>query len=143
MSKSTEYQTVLRDCTAYLRYVVHEASIRVFLSPRPPRHPPTAIMSQTPLKTDPCSPLQSIFEAALKAYTEKTGIDLTKHSLFSELTTCDSANAILTVLQKEFDQSGSSNNSLTKWLDPIVHILYTFSVTIGTGVSLVRLGSSR
>jgi hypothetical protein len=80
---------------------------------------------------------QYIYDKALEEYKKTTKKDLTSHALFSRLYTCDSADAILAVLRsqiREFDQSTNSNDRLTKWLDPIVHVLYTFSATIGAAV---------
>jgi hypothetical protein len=93
-------------------------------------------MSQTP------SDIPSIFNTALEAYKKKTGKDLTSHPLFTELTTCDSANAILTVLRNQvpvFDQPSNRDDKFTKWLNPTVNVLYVFSATLGEGVGLVRL----
>lgn len=53
---------------------------------------------------------------------------------------CDSPTPILTVLHqqvREFDQSQSSNEALSKWLDPTVNVLYALSGTLGEGVGLV------
>jgi hypothetical protein len=93
-------------------------------------------MSQT------TSDIPSIFNTALEAYKKKTGKDLTSHPLFTELTTCDSANAILTVLRNQipvFDQPSSRDDKFTKWLNPMVNVLYVFSAALGEGVGLVRL----
>jgi hypothetical protein len=38
---------------------------------------------------------------------------------------------------QELDRSQSSDNRLTKWLDPTVNILYALSATLGEGVGLV------
>jgi hypothetical protein len=88
------------------------------------------------------SHFRSIFDTALEAYKKKTGKDLTTHPLLAQLTTCDSANDILTVLQSQilsFDQPRSREDKFTKWLNPTVNVLYVFSATLGEGVSLVRL----
>jgi hypothetical protein len=86
------------------------------------------------------SSYQLVFDNALDAYKKKTGKDLGSHPLLRELEACDSPNDVLTILQGDIsgsDQSCSSNERLTKWLDPAVKALYTFSATIGTDIGLV------
>ena len=84
---------------------------------------------------------QFIFNSALKAYEKQTKRDLLAHPLAAHLQVCQSPSAILAVLQQqvqELDQSRTSDERLTKWLEPTVNVLYTFSETIGEGVGLVR-----
>jgi hypothetical protein len=40
---------------------------------------------------------------------------------------------------QRFHQSRGCDESLTKWLDPTVKVLYSLSTTLGEGVSLVCL----
>jgi hypothetical protein len=71
-----------------------------------------------------------IFAAALKEYKEQTKKDIDSHPLANQLTSCDSPNAVLTVLQTQvqtFDRSESANEMWTKLLDPTVNVLYAFS----------------
>jgi hypothetical protein len=85
---------------------------------------------------------QSIFHASLKAYEKHTKKDLLAHPLAVQLHSCDSAAAILTVLQdqmQEFEQSRSLDERLTKWLDPTVNVLLAFSEALGEGVGLVNI----
>ena len=87
------------------------------------------------------SNFQVIFNNALKAYERRTKKDLLAHPLAAQLQDCDSHSSILILLQQqvqELNQSQSSDERLTKWLDPTVKVLYTFSETLGEGVSLVR-----
>jgi len=89
------------------------------------------------------SNFQLIFNNALKAYEKQTKKDLLAHPLAAELQACDSPTSILAVLQhqvQDLNQSRTSNERLTKWLDPTVNVLYAFSETLGEGVSLVCLG---
>ena len=82
----------------------------------------------------------SIFNAALETYKRKTQKDLTSHPLLSSLQSCDSPDAILTVLREQipaFSQSQSGDDGLTKWVAPTVNVLYAFSATLGGGVGLV------
>ncbi|KAH9061881.1 hypothetical protein EDB87DRAFT_1576215 [Lactarius vividus] len=97
-------------------------------------------MSGHPLANYPSSNFESIFKTAFKAYKKQTGRDIMSHPLAAQLKTCDSPDAILTVLRaqvEEFDQSRRDDERLTKWLDPTVNVLYAFSATLGEGVGLV------
>ncbi|KAH9031256.1 hypothetical protein EDB84DRAFT_174018 [Lactarius hengduanensis] len=83
------------------------------------------------------SNFKSVLDTALAEYKEKTGKDLRAHQLAHELETCESVNAVLNILRdqaKAFEQPG--NQKLMKWIDPLVHVLYTFSGALGDGVSL-------
>src|SRR5580658_3290759 len=97
-------------------------------------------MSHTPPTSSSSSNFQVIFNNALKAYERRTKKDLLAHPLATQLQYCDSHSSILIVLQQqvqELNQSQSSDERLTKWLDPTVKVLYTLSETLGEGVSLV------
>ena len=81
-----------------------------------------------------------MLDAALVEYKKKTGDDLLAHWLALEVQTCQSVDAVLDVLReqaKAFDRSG--DQKLMKWIDPLVHVLYTFSDALGDGVSLVLI----
>ena len=83
---------------------------------------------------------QPIFEKALQEYKKKTGKDLTAHPLAAEIKGCNSPEDILTVLEgkaSELNQSRSSDERLTKWLNPTVNILNALSATLGEGAGLV------
>ena len=80
----------------------------------------------------------------MKLYQKQTKKDLTTHPLASQLQSCDSTSAIITVLQdqiREFDQAHSSDDRLTKWLNPTVNVLCAFSAAVSGGVSLVSLAN--
>ncbi|KAF8492082.1 hypothetical protein F5888DRAFT_1909336 [Russula emetica] len=97
-------------------------------------------MSHTRPTSTSYSNFQLIFNNALKAYERRTKKDLLAHPLAAQLQPCDSPSSILIVLQQqvqELNQSQSSDERLTKWLDPTVNVLYTLSETLGEGVSLV------
>jgi hypothetical protein len=83
------------------------------------------------------SNFQLIFDNALKAYEKRTKNDLLKHPLADRLQACDSASSILTVLQEQVQELNKSQSSNTKWLDPTVNVLLTFSETLGQGVGSV------
>ena len=111
------------------------------IPPRPSQFP---VMSQTPAKTVTSSNFQAIFQAALKSYQKQTKSDLIAHPLASQLKSCNSTTAILTILQdqvQEFDKSRNGDERLTKWLGPTVNVLSAFSAAVSGGVSLVGLGS--
>ena len=100
-------------------------------------------MSQVhPIASSSSSNFQSVFNAALEAYENKTKCKLLTHPLAAQLQSCDSPIAILSVLQdltKQFDQRRNSDERLTNWLNPTVNVLYAFSDFIGQGVGLVSL----
>jgi hypothetical protein len=101
-------------------------------------------MSQIPTATSSNSYYQSIFDNALEAYKKKTKEDLRFHPLLSKLESCHSPGAVLSVLREQisaFNQSGNTDERFTKWLNPTVNVLYTFSGVIGGGISLVYLGT--
>jgi hypothetical protein len=99
-------------------------------------------MSAVPSTSTPHSNFVSIFNAALETYNRKTKKDLTSHPLLPTLQSCDSPEAILTVLREHipaFGQSQNGDDRLTKWVAPTVNVLYLFSATISTGVGLVNI----
>jgi len=84
----------------------------------------------------------SIFNAAFESYKRKTKKDLASHPLLPSLQTCDSPEAVLTVLREQvpaFRESQSCDDGLTKLVTPTVYVLYSFSGTIGQGVGLVNI----
>ncbi|KAF8261696.1 hypothetical protein EI94DRAFT_1789338 [Lactarius quietus] len=71
--------------------------------------------------------------------------DIASHPLAAQLQSCESPNAILTVLRAQiqaFDQSQSTNDKLTTWLDSTVNVLYAFSSTLNSTIGLVFPPSS-
>ena len=103
-------------------------------------------MSQTPTTAAASSEshFQAIFQAALKSYQKQTKKDLLAHPLASQLESCNSTSAILTILQdqvREFDKSCISDERLTKWLGPTVNVLCAFSAAVSGGVGLVSLNT--
>ena len=87
------------------------------------------------------SNLKAIFEASLKAYEEKMENSLLKDPLMAQLQACNSPTEILKVLRthvQQFEQSTSGDDKLTKWLNPIVNVLYASSSVISAGVGLVN-----
>ena len=84
----------------------------------------------------------AIFNAALENYKRETKKDLAAHPLLPSLQSCDSPEAILTVIQEQipaFSQSQNGDDGLTNWVTPTVNVLYSFSATLGGGVGLVDI----
>jgi hypothetical protein len=84
----------------------------------------------------------SIFNAALESYKRKTKKDLASHPLLPSLQSCDSPEAVLTVLRDQipaFSQSQNGDDGLTKWVAPTVNVVYAFSAALGQGVGLVNI----
>ena len=113
-----------------------------------PEYPPLSLnsaftlMSHTQSAAASSSNFQLIFSNALDMYRKRTKKDLLTHPLAARLQACDTPTAILTILREQIhglDQSQSSAERWSKWLDPTVNVLFTFSGTIGAGVGLVRL----
>jgi hypothetical protein len=111
--------------------------------------PPTNLFSRSqlmsqahPIASSSSSNFQSVFNSALDSYEKTTKCKLLSHPLATQLQSCDSPTAILSVLQdliQQFDHRRSSDERLTNWLNPTVNVLYAFSGFIGQGVGLVSL----
>jgi hypothetical protein len=90
---------------------------------------PPSIMSAGPSTSTSHSKFIPIFNAALESYKRKTKKDLAKHPLLSCLQSCDSPEAVLTVLRDQipaFNQSQNRDDGLTKWVIPTERIVYVF-----------------
>ena len=104
------------------------------------RTQPASTMSQVPPTSSSSTNFETIIAAALKVYNEQTKNDIALHPLATQLQSCDSPTAILAVLRTQvqsFNQTQSADEKWTKWLDPTVNVLYSFSATLGNGVGLV------
>jgi hypothetical protein len=100
-------------------------------------------MSTVPSTSTSHSNFVSIFNAALETYKRKTKKDLASHPLLPSLQSCESSEAVLTVLREQipaFSQSQNGDDRLTKWVTPTVNVLYSFSATLGGGIGLVSIG---
>ena len=74
--------------------------------------------------------LQTVFADVLKRYKKWTKEDIAAHSLATQIESCNSPNAVLTVLQTQvrtFDPSPSANERWTRLLHPTITVLYAFS----------------
>jgi hypothetical protein len=82
----------------------------------------------------------AIFNAASIEYQTVTGRRLDVHPLAAQLDTCHTPDAISHVFRTQvraFRKFRKGDEKLMAWLDPIVHILFTFSATLGEGIGLV------
>jgi hypothetical protein len=104
------------------------------------QHPPTAACSTN---------FETIFTAALKTYNKQTKQDIASHPLAVQLQSYDSPSDILTVLRAQvqsLNQSQSAGEKWTKWLDPTVNVLSSFSASlkdVAGPVNCKSLGHSR
>jgi hypothetical protein len=107
--------------------------------------PTLTFMSQSPanpIASSSSSNFQLIINNALDKYKRLTKNDLLSHPLATQIQSCDSPTAILSVLHQQLqgqDQSRSSDERWSRWLDPTINVLYALSSTLAAGVSLVRL----
>jgi len=84
----------------------------------------------------------AIFEAAASDYQRITGNPLDTHPFAMQLDKCDSPQSFSNVLRTKAQalsalRKGDDKIELMAWLDPIVHILFTFSATLGEGIGIV------
>ena len=83
----------------------------------------------------------SIFNAALNEYQRLTKKSLDTNPFAAQLDTCQNPEAISTLFRTQaqaFTKFREGDERLMSWLDPTIHILSTFSDTLGEGVGLVR-----
>jgi hypothetical protein len=90
------------------------------------------------------SNFQLVINNALDKYKKRTKNDLIIHPLAAQLQSCNSPTAILAVLQQQvqgLDQSRSTDERWSRWLDPTVSVIYALSSTLAAGVGLVCLST--
>ena len=95
----------------------------------------------TPSTSTSTPNFQSVLNAALEKYENKTKNRLLTHPLATQLQSCNSPAKILSVLEglvQRFDQR-TRDDRLRNWLNPTVNVLYALSATLGGGVGLVNL----
>jgi hypothetical protein len=85
---------------------------------------------------------QSIFNAALEAYKNKTGKDLSSHPLLHDPIDHQSPEHFIAALRREgfhtdLDQPGSSHDTSTAWLDTTVNVTIQVFQVIRPGLGLV------
>jgi hypothetical protein len=99
-------------------------------------------MSHTQSTASSSPNFQLIINNALDKYKKRTKNDLLAHPLAAQLQSCDSPSAIIAILQQQvqtLDQSRSSDERWSNWLDPTVNVLYALNSRLGAGVGLVCL----
>jgi hypothetical protein len=99
-------------------------------------------MSHSHLTASSSNNFQLIINDALNSYKKRTKKDLLSHPLAAQLQACNSPGDILAILHQQvqgLDQSRSTDDRWTKWLDSTVTVLYTLSETLGEGISLVSI----
>jgi hypothetical protein len=82
----------------------------------------------------------AVFNAASTEYQRVTGKRLDTHPFAAQLDTCHGPKAVSDLLRAQaqaFSSFRKDNDKLMAWLDPVIHILFTFSATLGEGISLV------
>ena len=84
----------------------------------------------------------AIFNAATDEYQRLTGKCLDTHPFATQLKTCQNSEAISNVFQAQeqaFYKIFKGDERLMAWLDPTIHILFTFSAMLGEGIGLVSI----
>ena len=94
--------------------------------------------SQTQAATSPAN-FESMLVEALIEFEKKTGKDLQAIWLASEMKTCQHVDGVFEIVRNHANAFERSDQALMKWIDPLVHVLYTFSDALGDVVSLVRV----
>ena len=82
----------------------------------------------------------AIFNAASSEYARVTGKRLDTHPFAVQLNACDSPKAVSDLLHSQaqaFSKFHKGDEKLMAVLDPTIHILFTFSATLGEGIGLV------
>jgi hypothetical protein len=88
-------------------------------------------MSHTRSTASSSSNFQVIINNALKVYNKRTKNDILLHPLAAQIQTYQSPADILAILQQQV-QGLDREDRWTKWLDPTINVLLTFSQTAGT-----------
>ena len=96
--------------------------------------------NQTAVSSTSTNNFTAIFNTASSEYQRVTGNHLDTHPFAAQLDTCDSPAAVSDLLWTQaqaFTKFRKGDEKLMTWLDPIVHILFTFSATLGEGIGPV------
>ena len=140
-----------RGCAAACPRSQHPSRCGTFLPRFSPHvgflHPhPTRSMSSSLNRSISRLQFHDLFDAALKDYSQKTGIDIVTYPLTTRLLDCDSSDELLNVLQEQARafsqyQNGDGAVQLRRRLKPTVDILLGLSSSgvFGKGFGLVRL----
>ena len=77
---------------------------------------------------------QSILDAALDSYAERTGIDLTKHPSANKLQNCRSSDDVLQILSEResaFEDYRDQYRNLIGRVRPVVQVVHALSGVLG------------
>ncbi|KAH9966804.1 hypothetical protein BC827DRAFT_1153140 [Russula dissimulans] len=88
---------------------------------------------------DSASRFTLIFQNACDEYERLTGHDPSSHPLSLDCSGCNSPKDVLDVLRgrmQAFTRFHQDNQKLLSRLNPIIHLLFTFSTTLGAGIGL-------
>ena len=99
------------------------------------------IMTSTTAKT-PTLDLASIFNAALIEYTKQTGINPITCPFAEKLLDCNSPESVVQLLEEtaqKFQDVRGRHPTLSKWLPPMVQVVYVVSSVLGNTAALVSL----
>ena len=108
--------------------------------PFPPRYPYFSMSASNPTAGPSTDNFTAIFNAASIEYQALTGKSLDTHPFSAQLDSCRSPEAVSDVLRTQaqaFSKFCKGDERLMAWLDPTIHILSTFSDTLGEGIGLV------
>lgn len=103
------------------------------------------IMTSTTAKT-PTLDLASIFNAALIEYTKQTGINPITCPFAEKLLDCNSPESIVQLLEEtaqKFQDVRGRHPTLSKWLPPVIQVVYLVSGVLGNTAALVSLKDIR
>ena len=114
-------------CAPLLAALYHHQAVASLPQAAPPCLATIFYMSQFSSST-----FQTLFNAALQDYEDKTGTSLIEHPLAKKLETCDSVGSITDVLQEQaqnFRESRENDGILVKALNSSVDVLCAPSIS--------------
>lgn len=106
----------------------------------PPTIPFIVMSARNQIEGPSTDNFTAIFNTASNEYERVTGKRLDTHPFAEQLDTCHSPEAISDVFRTQartFSKIWRGNEKLMTRLEPMVHILFTFSGTLGEGLGLV------
>ena len=94
------------------------------------------------MSSEHTSDIRSLFEAALNEYEKRAGTNLINNELSSKLTSCDTADSVIAVLQdqaQEFRDYRRDGGRMISRFKQVVNLLHTLSTStvLAEGIGLV------
>ena len=88
------------------------------------------------------SHLRVLFDAALKDYTQQTGIELTKHPLAGRLEDCNSVDSVTAILREQAQdfKEFREKDRVMKPLRKVLTVLHMLSLQIPTSTTHLTHG---